>query len=225
LAKAIECSHMCALITWSDAISSIIGNILSEEAEGMLMQIPVQTKLTLESLNGFIEDGFDGYDFICNGGRNNAPSNFPRSTFAELKTKSQGFVGVALGATGLMKRSKEEILKKGFQYDDSLECNRQYWLPLKEFISLAEFRINGGGMPKNTRQRLKSVVIYKMTTENCNIYVGIQGGESGIMNLGRHEIDLKSWQVTTGEQPNSQWITGKRYKQIYESKFPERMQS
>jgi hypothetical protein len=58
---------------------------------------------------------------------------------------------------------------------------------------------------------------------NCGrVFIGIKSGEKAFMAMARQEIDRKSWQVTTGEQPNSQWISGARYKQIYENKFPER---
>jgi len=224
LVNIVEQTHICALATWSDTVCDIVDNIFRDETTRTITPIPEETKLILNSLKAFVKDGFYGYDFIYKGGRNNTRSAFPRSTYAELRLKTQGFVGVALGAAGLMKMSKEEIISRGFQYDHSLECNRQYWLPLKEFIALAEQRISGERLPTGFRQRLDSASIYELVCQpnNSQIYIGIQGGERGLLAMEQHEINVKSWQVTTGEQPNSQWIPGERYKQIYENKFPER---
>jgi hypothetical protein len=121
--------------------------------------------------------------------------------------------------------SKEEILNKGFQYDNSYECSRQYWLPLHEFLQLVEQRINGTGLPIGFKQRMDSTSIYNITClpENHNIYIGIKGGERGLYDMTQQKIDSMSWQLTKGEQPNSQWISGSRYKHIYEEKFPERV--
>jgi len=177
----------------------------------------------LQSLADFVKSEFFGYDFIIPRAGSSTHSNFPRSTFEELKRKTHGFVGVALGATGLLKMNKEEILSKGFQYDDSFECNRRYWLSLNDFIAMAEQRINGDKLPMDFKQRLDSASIYKFTCqpENTLMYIGIRGGERALLSMATHEIVQKSWQVTTYKQPNSQWIPSSRYKRIYEDKFAE----
>ena len=221
LKNIVETPHECSLVTWSDTICNIIDDILNDAT----ISIVEQTRFILESLRVFIDDGFYGYDFADRGSSNGTRSNYPRSTFAELKKKTQGFVGVALGSAGLLKMSKEEILNKGFQYDNSYECSRQYWLPLHEFLQLVEQRINGTGLPIGFKQRMDSTSIYNITClpENHNIYIGIKGGERGLYDMTQQKIDSMSWQLTKGEQPNSQWISGSRYKHIYEEKFPERV--
>jgi hypothetical protein len=223
LADIMEKPHISTFVTWADTICGIIDKIISENNDGGITPIPESTIYILQSLANFIKDEFFGYEFITPRAGSGTYSNFPRSTFEELKRKSHGFVGVALGAAGLLKMSKEEILSKSFQYDDSLECNRQYWLPLHDFIAMAEQRINGDKLPMGFKQRLDSASIYKLTCqpENTQMYIGIKGGKRALMSMAPHEIATKSWQVTTGEQPNNQWISGSRYKQIYEDKFAE----
>ena len=223
LAGIMERPHISAFVTWSDTICDIINKIVLENSKKNVTPISESTMYILQSLAAFIKDEFYGYDFIIPRAGSGTHSNFPRSTFEELKCKTHGFVGVALGVTGLLKMSKEEILSKGFQYDDSLECNRQYWLPLHDFIAIAEQRLNGDKLPIGFKQQLDSESIYKLICqpENTQMYIGIRGGERVLMSMTSHEIATKSWQVTTGEQPNSQWIPGSRYKQIYESKFTE----
>jgi hypothetical protein len=96
-------------------------------------------------------------------------------------------------------------------------------LPLHDFIAMAEQRINSDKLPMGFKQRLDSASIYKLTCQpdNTQMYIGIRGGERALISIASHEITTKTWQVTTGEQPNSQWIPGSRYKKIYEDKFAE----
>ena len=42
------------------------------------------------------------------------------------------------------------------------------------------------------------------------------------MDMPLQRIDKTSWQVISGKQPDSQWISGVKYKNLYEKRFPER---
>jgi len=243
LEQIVEFPNKSSIITWSQTITKIINEIITDIELSLNKVIPTKTHLILESLNAFIKDKYCGYNFVIRKGVNGTRSNFPRCTYSELKNKKHGFVGVALGTAGLLKMSKEEILSKGFQYDESTECDRQYWLHLNEFLNIANQKINGVTFPmriinpiktqKNSTRgsssegymgKINSAHIYSLVCQNdCGrIFIGIKSGERGFIDTPLQKIDKTSWQVTSGKQPNSQWISGDRYKVLYEKKFSER---
>jgi len=243
LVNIVRLPHSCVLITWESTLIDIIKDLISEDSKNNVTPFPEETLYILESIRSFVKDKYNGYNFVIRKGVNGNRSNFSRSTYAELKTKRQGFVGVALGTAGLMKMSKDDILSKGFQYDDSDECDRQYWLPLSEFINLADQRINGvafpvrmvtpvksrkmsnrGSVSSGYMGKLNSAQIYSLVKEknSSRYFIGIKRGELGFIDMPQQKVDKMSWQVTSGKQPNSQWISGDRYKELYETKFPGR---
>ena len=222
LTAVVSPPHGSALVTWSETIQEIIDSILEDDVSKKIKPLSDDVKFTLESLSDFIENNFRGYDFIERS-VSDTQSDYPRLTFNELKEKTDGYVGVARGLPGLFRLTGDEIQREnGFQFDDSPDCTRQYWLPIDEFLAIAEHRINGSMLPTGFRMLLDSKSIYELVcqADNENIYVGIKGGERALLAMEQNEIESKSWKITIGDQPNSQWISGSRFKEIYDTKFP-----
>jgi len=72
--------------------------------------------------------------------------------------------------------------------------------------------------------KVNSAQIYSLVCHNDfgRVFIGIKRGERGFIDMPLQKIEKTSWQVTTGKQPNSQWISGERYRELYEKRFPDR---
>ena len=219
LQNIVIATDMRAIISWSDTICSLIEGLLSDVEACALEPIPINTKLTLESLLEFVQDNYAGCDF--NEREFSSSTEFPRSSYAELKKKTVGYVGVKHGIAGLIRMDKICISSHGFQYDPSHECDRQHWIHLNDFLAVAKLLIEGADLPADFKQHLDSESIYKIICQSVsdNIYVGIRGGEKKLLEMSKEEIEEKSWGVTNSDPPTNQWIQGSRYRQIYEEKF------
>jgi len=239
LLSVVDEPNMSFFVFWSETVCKVICNIIDST------NLSIEASYILNSMFEFIKDDFYGYDnFIQRRGWNGTSSDFPKLTLDELRTKTKGFVGLAAQYAKLKNMSKSEILKASFQYDDTDDNEwqrRDHWHRLHDFIRFADERlasdydIDSSSSNKSGRKgkrgskqpgylgKMKSTEIYSMVKKpDCGtVYVGIKSGKKGLMKLTREEITKKSWQVTTGEQPNpkSAWITGETYKKIYEEKF------
>ena len=230
--KTVTHPHISAFLTWIDTIGGILNDLLRESTVKK-EKIPQRTQINMQMLHEFISDNFRGYNFMYRVKNN---GEYTRLSYTELKEKAFGFVGVENGAGGLKKLSKEAIQNRMFPYD-IVKVN-VFWLPLKEFLAIAERKIfENSDMHVEQQQKRRgcaspgymgkfsAVLIYEMVCQpdNNQIYIGIKSGERGFTEMSQQKIDSMSWQVTAGEQPNSQWISGSRYKYLYEEKFPERV--
>jgi len=230
--KYVKPPHSSILLTWAVTISGIIHDILHESSANKSL-VPQRTSVILQMLHEFIIDRFRGYDFMH---RIKKSGEYLRLSYAELKNKDYGFVGVENGMSGLLKLSKEAIQSRLFPFD-TVKVNI-FWISLNEFLvtvkrkfsentnfQSTQHQISRGSSSPGYMGKFNAASIYEMvcTQKNARFYIGIKGGERALLDMERHEIDNMSHkQVTTGEQPNSQWISGERFRQIYENKFPER---
>jgi hypothetical protein len=166
----------CISITWSYDIFGIIENILSDERESKAEPISEYIKHTLKALNVFIQNEFKGYDYER---RPPYTAKHPMMSLNDLKAKKQGFVGIRYGIAGLIRTSRDIIATRSFQYDDSSNVSRKNWVALKDFLVLAEWRINGNDLPEDFKWDIKldSSSIYTVVSQldNHRIYVGILG--------------------------------------------------
>lgn len=242
LLSIVDKPNRSFFVIWSETVCRVVDHF-KENANKHSM--PFQTAYILDSLREFIKDDFDGYDdFIQRRGWNGTASDFPKCTLEELRTKTKGFVGIAAYYAKLKNMSKSDLLKATFQYDDSNDYDwqpRNHWYRLQEFLRFANERLSSdydidssissssgryskrGSKLPGYLGKLKSAEIYSMVKKPDfgTAYIGIKSGRKGLMKLTREEIAKKSWQMTTGEQPNpkSAWITGETYRKIYEEKF------
>ena len=219
--------HKSALLTWSVNIQTIISDILLDNSTAHTAS--QRTINTLEMLREFIMDRFKGYNFMH---RVKPSDDYLRLSYSELLKKEYGFVGVENGVSGLKKLSKESIQTRMFPYD-LIKVN-VFWIPLNEFLKIVKQKLNEvddfhttkpsksrGDMSPGYMGKFNSSEIYEMICKEPNVsfYIGIKGGERAFSLMDMNEVKQKKWQITTGEQPNSQWITGNLYKQIYEQKY------
>ena len=232
LIKIVEHPHSSVFMTWLDNISGILHDILHDEPKDNNM-IPQETSVVLQMLHEFVIDRFKGYNFMHRVKRS---GEYSRYSYAELTKMEYGFVGVENGTSGLMKLSKEAIQGRMFPFD-TVKVN-VYWMPLNEFLAIANIKMTETTDTKDTQPmksrgdsspgymgKFNATDIYEMICSKPSVrfYIGIKGGERAFLTMERSEIDKMSpKQVTTGEQPNSQWITGDCFRRVYEIKFPER---
>jgi len=181
-------------------------------------------------LREFIMDRFIGYNFMH---REKTSDTYVRLSYPELVKKDYGFVGVENGKTGLRKLSKQAIQTRLFPY--SLIKENVFWMSLNEFLNIAQRKLNEaddshinqstksrGDMSPGYLGKYNSSEVYGMICREPNVhfYIGIKGGERAFLAMSKYDVEnMSPKQVTTGNQPNSQWISGELYKQIYERKF------
>ncbi len=203
------------------SISRIIADLLQAEALGDGEPIPAHTRDTLKALRAFAASDFEGYTFERpSKGSGWNSSTEEALTVKELRHRAKkekgGFVGVQHGLAGLLRLSPDTLRTRSFQFtSENMQGRRGVWLPLDFFLSVADWRLSGEPPEQEidwgrAEGRLPWDILLEIAKVfGENVYIGIQGGETGLRNLTAEQIHGKSWQI--GSEPAPQWITGSEY--------------
>ena len=101
-------SDFKAIVTWQKntmenvpSIGALIGQLLDEEARGLIDPIPEYTRHTLKALKSFIATDFAGYEYEREpSGRGINDATEAQLTVSDLAAVSDGYVGVKAGVGG-----------------------------------------------------------------------------------------------------------------------------
>lgn len=215
-------------VTWQKnnigvpSIFSMIENILKDEMNGNIDPIPAYTKDTLKALKVFISNDFQGYTYESNtstGGLN--PLTEDTLNVEDIrKNKSMSYVGVKGGVNGLLKIPKNKIDDKNRKYQCTSQNmdKKRWWMKREMFLNIVDWRVSGNINPINWDDlKFGAEMIYTIAKDYPSIYIGIQGGESGLERLNPDVIRNKSWQISSTKR-NNQWIEADTYVDIIDSK-------
>ena len=248
LSAITKSSDICMFATWMGTVIDVIESVLTDEKSGLIEPLSKDIKYILDSLISFINNNFIGHDFSYEKEAAKYAA-YPHVSYIELKTKTQGFVGVELKYQNLYSMPKERILNSsGFQYCDSDEPPRNYWYPIQEFLDIAEqiLESNTGDpviksnivtsvktplsiiptqddlISKYKPNSSSAIYSYLKQPEHKQIFIGIDGGEAFMRNkMSVEEIKRKRKYVCYERHHRNpdNWIPGEIWKRVYEEKL------
>ena len=216
------------LMTWQESnagypsVISILEDLLRDEAAGKTEPISDYARHTIKALIMFIRGGFSGYDYERINLQNEV---YDKIKVSDILSKTSGFIGIKSGIAGLIGLSSDDMKSRAYQYSDSEISVKPNWVSVDDFKQIYLWKTQDvPPVIKWDRTKLNAKVLYTIVSAcsaTQSLYIGIKGGLRALESMEADTIRESAWQLSaTDDPPSSQWISGDRYKSIYEKKFP-----
>lgn len=222
----VKGSDFKIMITWQrnsiankPSIYDIISSILDAERKGDVDPIPEYTRHTLKAFNSFISNNFLGYEYERSSsysGKN--PLTEETCKIKDLLNRSEGFVGVANGIAGLLRMEDKKLKTHEFQYTRADMSNKRNWILIRNFNNIIRWLIYGDTNDIDWDVRLEARLLFRIAKDfKDNVFIGIKGGKTALMDMLPDEIRRKRWSINT-VKGSDQWIDGGTFFNIMEQK-------
>ena len=136
----------------------------------------------------------------------------------DLLNRSEGFVGVANGIAGLLRMEDKKLKTHEFQYTRADMSNKRNWILIRNFNNIIRWLIYGDTNDIDWDVRLEARLLFRIAKDfKDNVFIGIKGGKTALMDMLPDEIRRKRWSINT-VKGSDQWIDGGTFFNIMEQK-------
>ncbi|PKN51740.1 MAG: hypothetical protein CVU55_09835 [Deltaproteobacteria bacterium HGW-Deltaproteobacteria-13] len=212
-------SDFKALVSWQPAtdetvatvsIISIIREILSDEANGMIAPINMEVRHALLSLVDFAIGEFQGFYYEKAAVKKNGS---PKHKVADvLKMSGDYYVGIQYGRGGVVDNGWKNPEFLNTEVTLSEESRGWQYLPIEDFIVLVKWSID----PYNQTLEKLTWANSPFATKNLyrvakygkpKMYIGIKGGLKALQDMTPEQIRERTvWQLSSAKK-SSEWMT------------------
>lgn len=224
-----------AILTWQKtqhfpSVNGVLESIIQKEHSGDIDPISEYARHTIKALRKFISDEFSGYEYEKDKKQSgDNPLTEERITMSEIFNKTNGFIGVKDGLSGLLRNlSDNSIAARTYQFTTQDMSTKSNWMPLSSFKTLMSFFANEqieftwDQVFGKSKIVLHSLLIFELAKrKGPPFYVGIKGGEQALLQFSVREIQEKRWGVSVDKETN-QFVEKERFREILEGKFKEK---
>jgi len=224
----MEENDIASLVTWQPicdtddlSIVGILREMLFQESRGNISPMTYDVRQAILSFIDFILGEFQGYPYDRTTSRVTANT---QKVSKLLKSSEDIFVGLRYGMAGIIRRAwkNQHFSNERLAVKEENPHSWQY-LSLKEFKILVTWAMDPEHAPL-TGVRWKgrpfwtNMLYLVAKSAGSDIYIGIKGGKNALEAMNINDIKQRqSWEIRKSKK-NSQWLSGKIFCNILESK-------